>query len=100
MAIWHGQACETTCHRPTQATTLHYLFRHPQPEDRPCFPKLEQELSVDDKILLDNSPGDKEDTMASEAVVHLLGGSVVTGQYIYPTLQNKYLYDLDDNISL
>ena len=83
---------------PMQPGIPHSSSRHPQPEDRPCFTKLEEELSADDSTLLEHSPESTED--ASEEVVHVLGGSVVTGQYIYPTLQNRYLYDLDDNNSL
>ena len=74
------------------------FLRHPQPEDRPCFTKLEEELSVDDTVLLDNRPESEE--ADSEQVAHVLGASVVSGQYIYPTLQNKYLYDLDNTNSL
>ena len=82
---------------PMQPRILH-LPRHPQPEDRPCFTKLEEQLSADDTALLEDGTESKEDPC--EEVVHVLGGNVVTGQYIYPTLQNKYLYDMDRNNSL
>ena len=69
--------------------------RHPQPEDRPCFTQLEEVLNSEDASLLNSST----DAETSDGVPHVLGANVTSGRYIYPTLQNKYLYDLDKNTS-